>query len=260
MGNQYLNDDYLQINEDSVLRSDDYSPRIVYATKEYCAREYENIMEKIQHLNETTDPFLEGYFDLTKANTQKAELRRYIKEHDFAIDTSIKTQVPVDSEKIEKIASAVAKKYADEAKDPETFESSITQKLQDNWSEIMTERQVVEINKMFKEELQEHSFVTDELYIRDDFAYVGDFDNNHAKCIYATPQKLESLIASLDQTISTRDSFMANREKRARNVLTKYAEENNITLHVPKLATVEARSNNNMNNRMGFDIFGMRTR
>lgn len=259
MGNQYLYDDYLQINEDSILRREDYSPRIVYATKEYCAREYANIMEKIQHLNETTDPFLEGYFDLTKANVQKAELRRYIKENDFDIDTSVKTQVPVDSEKIEKIANAIVEKYSDKAKNPETFESSITQKLQDNWSEMMTERQVVRVGEMFKEELQEESLVTDELYIRDDFAYVGDFDNYHAKCIYATPQKLESLIVSLDQTISTRDSFMADREKKARNVLTKYAEEKNITLHISKLATMEARPNN-INTRMGFGMFHERTR
>lgn len=254
MGNQYLHDDYLQINEDSILRTDDYSPRIVYATKEYCAREYENIMQKIQNLNETTDPFLEGYFDLTKENTQKDELRRYIKEHDFDIDTSVKIQVPVDQEKIEKIASAIADKYVDEAKELEKLKENVTKKLQDNWSEIMTERQVVEINKMFGAELKEHNFIDDKLYIRDDFAYIGDFDNDHAKCIYATPQKLESLIASLDQTISTRDSFIADREKRARNVLTKYAEENNITLHIPKLATIETHQNN-MNTRIGFGMF-----
>lgn len=255
MGNQYLDEDYLQIKEDSILKIDDSSPRIVYATKEYCAREYANIMEKIQGLNETTDPFLEGYFDLTKANAQKAELRRYIQEKHMDIDTSVKTEVPADQEKIKKIANALAEKYSDKAKNPETFESSITQKLQDNWSEIMTEMQVVKLNEMFQDEMKEHSFVTDELYIRDDFAYVGDFDNYDAKCIYATPQKLESLIASLDKTIRQKDSFMANSEKNARNVLTKYAEENNITLHIPKLVDTRSYPKTDINSRLGFGMF-----
>lgn len=157
--------------------------------------------------------------------------------------------MPVDSEKIAKIANTLAEMYSGKAKDPETFESSITKKLQDNWSEIMTERQVVEIDKMFEEELQEPSLSMDKLYIKDDFAYV---DNFHAKCIYATPQKLESLIASLDQTISTRDSFMADREKKARNALTKYAEEKNIILHIPSLSRVEEPQNYS---RMGFGMF-----
>lgn len=246
MGNRYLQDDYLNINEDSILKKEDYSPRIVYATEEYCAREYDNIMEKIQNLNETTDPFLEGYFDLTKANAQKAELRRYIKEHGMNIDTSVKTQVPIDQEKIKKIANTLAKMYSDEAKEPETFESSIAQKLQDNWSEIMTEMQVVQVGEMFRDELKEHSFINKKLYVRDDFAYVGDFENYQANCIYATPQRLESLIASLDQTICTRDSVVTDSEKKARNVLTKYAEENNIKIHISSLPRIEASPNREM--------------
>lgn len=241
VGERYLTDGYLRTNEDSILRTDEFSPRVVYATPEYCAREYANIMDKIDTLNATTNPFLDGYFDLQKANLMKDTLRTYIKEHDIDIDTSCKKQIPINQERIDMIADAMVERYGEQAKEPNTFRSSITQKLQDNWSEIMNEMQVVDVDKMFRDSFKEHTFIDDNLYVRDDFTYLGDFENFHSQCIYATPEALAETISKLDETIATRDSFMANREKKARNVLTQYAEEKGIKLDIPSLTSVKLR-------------------
>ena len=240
LGDKYLMDGHLRISDDSILKTDEFSPRVVYATPEYCAREYANIMDKIHTLNATSDPLIDGYFDLTKANAMKTSLRNYIQQHGINIDTSIE-QVPVNQERIDLIADAMVEKYGDKAKDPKTFRSSITKKLQDNWSEIMTEMQVVSVGELFEDELKEGSFVHEHLYVRDDFTYLGDFDNYHSQCIYATPEALTKAIGKLDETIATRDSLMADREKKARNVLTQYATDNKIKLEVPSLTSVRIR-------------------
>lgn len=237
LGDKYLTDSYLRINEDSILKTEDYSPCIVYATPEYCAREYTNIMDKIHTLNATTNPFLDGCFDLTKANAMKTALKTYIKEHEIDIDTSIE-QIPVNKKRIDLIADAMVEEYGDKAKDPKTFRNSISKRLEDNWSEIMTEMQVVNVYDMFKDDLKDKAFVHDQLYVRDDFTYLGDFNNYHSQCIYATPQALETTIAKLDEIIATRDELMSSDEKKARNILTQYAKDNNIKIDTPSLASV----------------------
>ena len=236
LGDKYLTDCYLRISEDSILKTDEYSPRIVYATPEYCAREYASIMDKIHTLNATTNPFLDGYFDLTKANAMKTALKTYIQEHGIDVDTSIE-QVQVNKERIDLIADAMVEKYGDKARSPKTFRSSISKKLEDNWSEIMTEMQVVDVHNMFRDELKSDDFVHDQLYVRDDFTYLGDFDNYHSQCIYATPQALETTIAKLDETISTRDELISSNERKARNILTQYAKDNNIKIDTPSLTS-----------------------
>lgn len=243
LGDKYLTDGHLRISEDSILKTDDYSPRVVYATPEYCAREYASIMDKIHTLNATTNPFLDEYFDLKKANAMKTSLRTYIKEHGIDVDTSIE-QVPVNKERIDLIADAMVEKYGDIAKDPKTFRSSISKRLEDNWSEIMTEMQVVDVHDMFGDDFTEDSFVHEQLYMRDDFAYLGDFENYHAQCIYATPQALQENIVKLDKTISSRDELATSRQRKARNILTQYAKDNNIKLETPSLASVRLRQAN----------------
>lgn len=240
LGDKYLTDGHLRMGEDSILKTDEFSPRIVYATPEYCAREYASIMDKIHTLNATTNPFLDGYFDLTKANAMKTALKTYIQEHGIDVDTSIE-QVPVNKERINLIADAMVEKCGDKANDSKTFRSSITKKLQDNWSEIMTEMQVVDVGNMFKDEFKEGSFVHEQLYVRDDFTYLGDYNNYDAKCIYATPQALESAIAKLDETIATRDELSSRSQKKARNILTQYAKDNNIEIDTPSLTRARIR-------------------
>lgn len=240
LGDRYLTDVHLRMSEESILQTDEYSPCIVYATPEYCAREYASIMDKIHTLNTTTNPFLDGYFDLTKANAMKTALKTYIQEHGIDVDISIE-QVPVNKERIDLIADVMAEKYGDKVKNPETFRSSISKKLEDNWSEIMTEMQVVDVHDMFKDELKRDAFIHDQLYIRDDFTYLGDFDHYHSQCIYATPQALEATIAKLDETISTSDELMSSSKRKARNILTQYAKDNNITINAQSLTSVRLR-------------------
>ncbi len=233
MGDTYLDDAYLDIAEDSILRSGTIGkPIVVYATPEYCAREYQNIMEKIKNQNETIDPFLDGMgnIKLKEENNKKTALREYIKEHRMDIDISVE-QVPVNQERINQIADALVEKYGDKAKEPKTFRDGITRKLQENWSEIMTEMQIVDIGETFKEELQEDSFITDELYVTDDFAYTdeGLFHRND-KCIYATPEVLKKYIRELDKKISQENEMLADDDKRQRNILMKYAKDNNIKI------------------------------
>ena len=239
-GDIFLNDAYLKINEDSIVRSEDYSPRIVYATPEYCAREYSNIMDKIHRLTSNTNPFIEGYFDLEKANAMKTALRTYIQENDINIDTSVE-QVKPNKKRIDMIADALVKQYGEKVKNPKTFKSHVKKKLNINWSEIMTEMKVFDVGEMFKDELQEGTTILDQLYVNDDFIYLGDFDSYHAKCIYATPEALEANISKLNEIISTRDSLMAGRQINAKNALTKYAKDKHIKLNVPSLASVKSQ-------------------
>ena len=243
LGDKYLTNCHLRMSEDSILNTDEYSPRIVYATPEYCAREYASIMDKIHTLNETTNPFLDGYFDLIKANAMKTALKTYIQEHGIDVDTSIE-QVPVNKERIDLITDAMVEKYGDKAKNPKTFRNSISKRLEDNWSEIMTEMQVVNVHDMFKDELKSDSFVHDQLYVRDDFTYLGNFDNYDSQCIYATPQALETTIAKLDETISTRNELMSSNERKARNILTQYAKDNNIKINTQSLTSVRIHQAN----------------
>lgn len=238
IGDQYIDGNSLSIKEDSILRRDDFSPYLVYATEEYCRREYSNIMERIHILNATSDSFLDGKFDFIKANALKTSLRNYIKEHGMNIDISVE-QIPIDYEKIDLIANAIVKTYGDKARNIDNFRDGIVKKLQDNWSEIMTEMQVVEISKMFEEELKEDTYVRENLYIRDDFIYLGDYDHYHSECIYATEKSLKERITKLEETINKRDDIMSADEKRARNTLIQYAQENNIPLEQNKTSIKE---------------------
>lgn len=238
IGDQYIDGASLRINEDCILRTDDFNPYLVYATEEYCTREYSNIMEKIHTLNATSDSFLDGIFDFIKANALKTSLRNYIKEHGMDIDISVE-QVPIDYEKIDLIADTMIKTYGDKARNIESFRDAIVKKLQDNWSEIVTEEQVVRIGKMFEEELKEGTFVMEDLYVRDDFIYLGDSDHYHSECIYATEESLKERIEKLEDTINKRDDIMSRDEKRARSTLIQYAQKNKIPLEQNKTTIKE---------------------
>lgn len=252
IGDTYLDDAYLDIADDSILKTGIIGEtRIIYATPEYCAREYQNIMEEIKRLNETAEPFLDGMENIKigEMNDKKKALRKYIQEHGMDIDISVE-QVPINQEKINQIADALVEKYGDKAKEPKTFRDGITKKLQENWSEIMTEMQVVNIGEMFQQELQENSPITDELYIRDDFAYMDEgMSHRNDKCIYATPEVLKKYIRTLDKKISERDDLLSSDDKRQINVLMKYAKEKNINIEMSAKERIQQMEEQRRNNR-----------
>jgi len=215
---------HLKIEKDSIICSDKIRPDIAYGTPEYLKSQYESVMSKVKELH-TTNAFANSKFDILKVNKEKQALRRYIKENGIeGINIEI-PQVEINHDMTSMIADALMEQYGVEYKDKETMRDRILSKLEDNWSEIMTEYQCMDVNDLFKEELKEmgHTYAGETLYVKDDFIYLGDYSNFRARCIYATPEALKNNISALDSKISSRDFGFG--EEEARKVLEKYAKK-----------------------------------
>ena len=238
--NAYIDGLHLKLEEDSITRPDEFRPDIAYATPEYLKSQYESVMAKVKELH-SNNAFIDSKFDILKVNKEKQALRRYIQENGVeGIDISI-PQVEIDSDKTNMIADAIMEQYGAEYDDKESIRARILSKLEDNWSEIVTEYQCMDVNDLFKDELKEmgHMHAMETLYVKDDFIYLGDYSNFRARCIYATPEALKNNISALDSKISSRD--ICFEEEEARKVLEKYAKEQGIDLDIPDVETVKAR-------------------
>lgn len=238
--NAYIDGLHLKLEEDSITRPDKFRPDIAYATPEYLKSQYESVMAKVKELH-SNNAFIDSKFDILKVNKEKQALRRYIQENGIeGIDISI-PQVEIDSDKTNMIADAIMEQYGAEYDDKESMRARILSKLEDNWSEIVTEYQCMDVNDLFKDELKEmgHMHAMETLYVKDDFIYLGDYSNFRARCIYATPEALKNNISALDSKISSRD--ICFEEEEARKVLEKYAKEQGIDLDIPDVETVKAR-------------------
>lgn len=231
---------HLRIEENSIILKDEFRPDIAYGTPEFIREEYEKVMSKVKELH-TTNAFANSKFDILKVNKEKQALRRYIQENGIeGIDIDI-PQVEINYNMTNMIADALMQQYGTEYEDKETMRTRILTKLEDNWSEIMTEYQCMDVNDLFKEELNEmgHTYAGETLYVKDDFIYLGDYSNSRARCIYATPEALKNNISALDTKISSRDFCFE--EENARKVLEQYAKEQGIDLDIPDVETVKAR-------------------
>lgn len=238
--NAYIDGLHLKLEEDSIIRPDAFRPDIAYATPEYLKSQYESVMAKVKELH-SNNAFIDSKFDILKVNKEKQALRRYIQENGIeGIDISI-PQVEIDSDKTNMIADAIMEQYGAEYDDKESIRTRIVSKLEDNWSEIVTEYQCMDVNDLFKDELKEmgHMHAMETLYVKDDFIYLGDYSNFRARCIYATPEALKNNISALDSKISSRD--ICFEEEEARKVLEKYVKEQGIDLDIPDVETVKAR-------------------
>ena len=209
---------YLSINEDSILKTDEFSPDIAYATPEYLRDEYKILMGRIKELS-YTDAFSSGYFDVEKANKQKEAFRRYIRDNGIeGIDISI-PEVEIDHKKTEMITDAILSKYGAEYENKEEMRARILKKVEDRYPEMFYERQVIGLDDLVGEELRDmgKGFVTERLYMQNDFGYIGDFSGFNGQCIYATPEAIAEKIEILDDKIASRDFSFD--EKRIREQL-----------------------------------------
>lgn len=239
-GNGYIDGLHLKLEEDSITRPDEFRPDIAYGTPEYLKSQYESVMAKVKELH-STNAFTDSKFDILKANKEKQALRRYIQENEIeGIDISI-PQVEIDHNKTNRIADALMEQYGAKYEDKEAMRARILSKLEDNWSEIMTEYQCMDVDDLFRDELTEmgNSYADETLFVKDDFIYLGDFSNYSARCIYATPEALKSNISALDSRISSRD--LCFEEEKAREVLEQYAQEQGIDLDTPDVESVKVR-------------------
>lgn len=238
--NAHIDGLHLKLEEDSITCPDEFRPDIAYATPEYLKSQYESVMAKVKELH-SNNAFIDSKFDILKVNKEKQALRRYIQENGIeGIDISI-PQVEIDSDKTNMIADAIMEQYGAEYDDKESMRARILSKLEDNWSEIVTEYQCMYVNDLFKDELKEmgHMHAMETLYVKDDFIYLEYYSNFRARCIYATPEALKNNISALDSKISSRD--ICFEEEEARKVLEKYAKEQGIDLDIPDVETVKAR-------------------
>lgn len=241
----------LTINEDSILKIDEFYPDIVYATPEFIKNEYKKVMDEVERISHI-DVFKDGRFDVEKINKKKEVLRRYITEHGIeGIDISI-PDVEVDYKKIEMIADNILSEYGEKCKDKEGMKVRLLKKIEDRYPELVNERQVIWLEDLVGEELKEmgNKFVSENLYIQKDFVYIGDYDGFYSKCLYATPEVLADKIAALDEKISTRD--FCTDEKRIREELVRYAKDNKFKLQISDIESIEQRR------RQEKDLFSFR--
>ena len=232
---------YLNINDDNIIKKDEFSPDIAYGTPEYLKGEYQRVMSEIARLSHT-DAFKEGdFFDVEEVNKQKEALRRYITENGIeGIDISI-PEVKIDHQRTEMIANAILSKYGGKYEDKEGMKAKILKKIEDRYPEMFYERQVIGLNDLVGEELKEmgKSFVDERLYMQKDFVYIGDHMGFDTQCLYATPEALLDKIAALDEKISTSD--FSSDEKRIRETLANYAKDNKFKIEIPDVKSVEQR-------------------
>lgn len=236
--NNFIDSLHLKLEEDSITRQDDFRPDIAYGTPEFVREEYQKIMEQVEALHQT-NAFAEKYFDVEKITAKKQAYRRYIQENGIeGIDKSI-PEVKVDHDRTAMIADSIISKYGKEYEDAETMRSKILGKLEANWAEIVTEAQVVDLDKLFGEELSEmgHQFVTEHLYVKDDFVYLGDYSGFGSKVIYATQDALAKNLKVLDGRIASRDFNFEDKE--VRKVLVAYANEQGFDINIPSVEEVE---------------------
>ena len=232
---------YLNINDDNIIKKDEFSPDIAYGTPEYLKGEYQRVMSEIARLSHT-DAFKEGdFFDVEEVNKQKEALRRYITENGIeGIDISI-PEVKIDHQRTEMIANAILSKYGGKYEDKEGMKAKILKKIEYRYPEMFYERQVIGLNDLVGEELKEmgKSFVDERLYMQKDFVYIGDHMGFDTQCLYATPEALLDKIAALDEKISTSD--FSSDEKRIRETLANYAKDNKFKIEIPDVKSVEQR-------------------
>lgn len=252
--NAFIDALYLNIEEDCITYTNEFRPDIVYGTPEYLAKQYAHVMEKVKSLH-SSNAFVDGKFDVLKANKEKQALRRYIQENEIeGIDISI-PKVQIDYVKTDKVANALMEQYGAEYENKEAMKARILAKVEQNWPEIMTEYQCMDVNDLLKDELKEmgHTHAMESLYVKEDFIYLGDFSNFNAKCIYATQGALEDNIAALDNKIASRD--LCFEEERARKVLEQYAQEDGMHLNIPDVEAVKAKRRQEKE-RFSFGRFG----
>ena len=197
-------------------------------------------MQEVERLHQT-NAFIEKYFDVEKITAKKQAYRRYIKENGITgVDISI-PKAKIDHERTGMIADAIMEQYGENCEDPENMKKRILAKLEDNWAELVTEAQVMSVSKLFSEELKEmgQQYTDEQLYVKDDFVYLGDFSGATSNVIYATPEALRENLEALDSRIASRD--LNFEDKNVRKGLVKYAKEHEFDIYIPSVESVENR-------------------
>lgn len=236
----YIDGLNLKLDEDNITRLDEFRPDIAYGTPEFVKAEYQKIMQEVGRLHQT-NAFIGKDFDVKKITAKKQAYRRYIQESGITgVDISI-PKVKIDHERTAMIADSIMQQYGENYENPENMKKRILAKLEDNWAEIVTEAQVMDVSKLFGEELKEmgQQFTDEQLYVKENFVYLGDFTGSTSKVIYATPEALRENLEALDSRIASRDLDFG--DKSIREGLIKYAEEHEFDIDIPSVESVENR-------------------
>ena len=197
-------------------------------------------MSEVARLSHT-DAFADGYFEVEKVSKQKEALRRYITEQGIeGIDVSV-PNVEVDYQKVEMITDTILNKFGAEYENKDEMKLRILKKVEDRYPEMFSERQTIGLDDLVGEELKDmtRGFVTERLYMQNDFVYIGDHNGFNGECIYATPEAIAQKIRIIDEKISSSD--FPYDEKRIREQLVQYAEDNNFKIQIPDIESVENR-------------------
>ncbi|MCI8393094.1 MAG: hypothetical protein HFJ24_04730 [Clostridia bacterium] len=237
---EYITGLHLKIEEDAIVNTEDLRPGIAYATPEYARDEYRITMGEIRGLA-NTDAFLGNYFDVIKANRKKDELKRYIAENGIeGIDTSI-PEAEVDHERTAMIADAILEQYGEDYEDKEGMRARILAKVEARYPELITERQVVSLKELIGDELVElgRHYSLDNLYVQENFVFVGDAMGGRGTVVYATPEDILDKVEVLNDRIATRDIAFDDEDKK--KLLEDYAKEHNLGIEIPSVQSARER-------------------
>ena len=237
---EYITVLHLKIEEDAIVNTEDLRPGIAYATPEYARDEYRITMGEIRGLA-NTDAFLGNYFDVIKANRKKDELKRYIAENGIeGIDTSI-PEAEVDHERTAMIADAILEQYGEDYEDKEGMRARILAKVEARYPELITERQVVSLKELIGDELVElgRHYSLDNLYVQENFVFVGDAMGGRGTVVYATPEDILDKVEVLNDRIATRDIAFDDEDKK--KLLEDYAKEHNLGIEIPSVQSARER-------------------
>lgn len=237
---EYITVLHLKIEEDAIVNTEDLRPGIAYATPEYARDEYRITMGRIRGLART-DAFLGNYFDVIKENRKKDELKRYIAENGIeGIDTSI-PEAEVDHKRTAMIADAILEQYGEGYEDKEGMRARILAKVEARYPELITERQVVSLQELIGDELVEmgNHFAFDNLYVQENFVFVGDAMGGRGTVVYATPEDILDKVEVLNDRIATRDISFDDEDKK--KLLEDYAKEHNLGIEIPSVQSARER-------------------
>lgn len=117
----------------------------------------------------------------------------------------------------------------------------ILAKVEARYPELITERQVVSLKELIGDELVElgRHYSLDNLYVQENFVFVGDAMGGRGTVVYATPEDILDKVEVLNDRIATRDIAFDDEDKK--KLLEDYAKEHNLGIEIPSVQSARER-------------------